>query len=158
MPRHLAQVVASLLAVIAPIGSSGPFSPCGAPRAGTHPAIVEGYTGGSPFDSTSVVATIGAVALLLAVVACVALARRRSGHSNRRLLWLGGASVVFAGLCVAWIWQLRNSYLGGCAVTFNATPLSEQQARSLAPQFALLIAALAVAWLVTLAWVARRRA
>lgn len=161
MPHRLAQGLTTLFAgvvAVAPIGSSGPFSRCGAPQAGSGPAIVEGYTGGSPFDKTSMVATICAVALLLAVVASVAIVRRRSGRGNRRVLWLGGASIVFAGLCVAWIWQLRNSYLGGCAVTFKATPFSERQAMSLAPSFAAILGLLVVAWLVMLALLARRRA
>lgn len=161
MPHRFAIFVNALFAgwsVLVPYGSPGPFSPCGAPQAGTGPARVEGYTSGSPFDRQSVVATVLALALLLAVAGVITLRWRRSPHGRRNILWLAGGSLLAAGLMAAWIWRLRTSYLGGCAITFNASPFSQTQAPRLASTFVVIIAALALAWAVVAARSARRLA
>lgn len=161
MPHRFGHMLGVLFAgwsAFVPYGSPSPFSPCGALQPGTGPARVEGYTGGSPFDGQSVVITTLAVAVLLAVVGAVALRRRRSSQAGRNVLWLGGGSLVFAGLATAWIWQLRTSYLGGCAVTFNASPFPQTQARGLADVFIVITGALALLWAVTAARSARRTA
>ena len=143
-----------------PFASLPPFSPCGAPLPGSRPIVAEGYTGGSPFDGASVLATVCAALLAIAIVAGVALHRRngRGLLGSRRRLWLACASILFAGLSVAWIWQLRNSYLGGCAISFNAAPFTQSQAMGLAPLFAALICALTLVWIISAVWTLRHAA
>ena len=161
MSLRLAHALSALLtgwSAVVSFGSPGPFSPCGAPQPGAGSARVEGYSGGSPFDTQSMLAGALALALLLAIVGFVVLRRRRGVTSWRYPLWLAGGSLVVAGLMAAWLWQIRTSYLGGCAVTFNASPFSQTQASGLASAFVVIIGALALVWAVMAARSARRAA
>jgi hypothetical protein len=57
------------------------------------------------------------------------------------------ASLVFTAAALAWIWQLRATYVAGCLTYFNAAPFSQEQAGVLAPIALLGVLALLTLWL-----------
>ena len=113
----------------------------------------------TPFDEVSVVMGVGTVALLVAVgvTLLVHWRRRRGTRGGRWLVALTVASLLFAALALAWIWQLRASYISGCVIYFNAAPFSQEQAFGLAPSLVIVVAGLTVLWVALAVWFALAR-
>lgn len=128
--------------------SAGPPPPCGALHGGILASPLAAPPTGGEFDGDSVVVSVGALVLLLAIGA-VFLARRfrqRPGRGGWRVPVLAGVSLLFAALATAWEWRLRLSFSGGCSLSLNAAPFSEDQALSLAPLLGVVLVVLAAAW------------
>jgi len=149
------------VAIIALTETTGPLSPCtpplpGAPVASTTAADSTPIP--TPFDSESIVVSIGGFALLLALIAALIIRRLKAKRTGGRLIILVVLSIAFAAFAAAWVWQLRTSYIGGgCVIIFNAAPFPDEQAFTLAPLFTLLVCALAGIWIAAAGVTALRR-
>lgn len=140
--------------------STGPLTPCGPPQPGASVATTVSTASTSlvtSFDSESVVISVGGFVLMLALVAMRIVRRLKCGRIGWRIAALVLLSIAFAAFAAAWVWQLRASISGGCAIYINAAPFSDGQAVTLAPVLTLLVCALAVVWIVAAVATALRR-
>ena len=121
-------------------------APCAPPTPGVPAAILAAPPTGGQFDGDSL--AVSASALILVIALFAVFLARRGWRGGLPLAVLAGVSLLFAALATAWVWQLRVSFSGGCALSLNARPFSEDQALSLAPLLSVVLAVLALVWLV----------